>query len=166
MTNTDYHEVKFLESIKQSVEARLTGQGESEVVDGEPARRFSIGILNASKPSDRAQGSTLRRPESVGFYVRLDKNSSCEGFRCQINFSLYYRIRPKFEEQTLRGTSELADDEQVVPVPKYRRIDKAVTGSRPLSATACLITFLTLSQTSCGSSSASPPVANLIWYSS
>lgn len=129
MPNTEYNEVDVPESIRRSVEDRLTGLDEPEVLDGEPGRRFSVGILNANGSSDRAQGSTLRRPESVGFYVRLDRNSPCEEFRCQISFSLYYRIRPTLEEQARRMTSQLPENEEIAPIPKYRRIDKVVTGS-------------------------------------
>ncbi|MGM0686742.1 MAG: DEAD/DEAH box helicase [Promethearchaeati archaeon] len=122
------NEIQLLEFIKQSVEARLTGQDELEVVDGEPGRRFSVGILNANRPSERAQGTTLRRPESIGFYVRLKKDTSVE-FNCRISFSIYYRVRPTFLEQTRHMVGELPENDEIAPVPKYRRIDKVVDGS-------------------------------------
>ena len=121
-------EIKLIESIKQSIENRLTGQDEAEVVDAEPGRRFSVGILNANKGTDRVEGTTLRRPESIGFYVRLNKNIQGE-FECQISFSLYYRVRPSFNEQTRQMTGKLPENEEIAPVPKYRRIDKTINGS-------------------------------------
>jgi len=120
-------EIQLLEFIKQSVEARLTGQDEPEVVDGEPGRRFSVGILNANRPSERAQGTTLRRPESIGFYVRLNKNSGAE-FKCQVSFSIYYRVSPTFSEQTRQMAGNLPENDEIAPIPKYRRIDKVVDG--------------------------------------
>jgi hypothetical protein len=120
-------EIQLLEFIKQSVEARLTGQDEPEVVDGEPGRRFSVGILNANNPTDRAQGTTLRRPESIGFYIRISKGTNIK-FRCKINFSIYYRVRPTFKEQTRQMTGDLPENDEIAAVPKYRRIDKIVNG--------------------------------------
>jgi len=129
ITNNRQQEIQLLEGIKKSVEGRLTGQNESEVVDGEPGRRFSVGILNANKPSDRAQGTILRRPESIGFYVRLDKDKGISEFECQINLSLYYRIRATFEEQTRGMSGSLPDNEEIAPIPKYRRIDKTIVNT-------------------------------------
>lgn len=121
------NELRLLESIRQSIEDRLTGQDEPQVVDGEPGRRFSVGILNANR--DRAQGTTLRRPESLGFYVRLSRDLSNNIFKCRISFSLYYRVRPTLAEQTRHMTGELPESDEVAPVPKYRRIDKVINGS-------------------------------------
>jgi len=116
-----------LEDIIQSVKDRLTGQDEPEVIDGEPARRFSVGILNAQQTVDRAHGTTIRRPESMGLYVRL--YCADQEFVCQINLSFYYRIRPTFSEQTRQMMGKLPEDEVIAPIPKYRRIDKVITGS-------------------------------------
>lgn len=129
MANKRSDEVQLLETVIRSVECRLTGQDEPEVVDGEPARRFSVGILNANKVNDRAQGTILRRPESIGFYVRLKRASDIEDFRLQISFSLYYRVRPTLDEQTRHMSGALPENDEVAPVPKYRRIDKVVTSS-------------------------------------
>jgi hypothetical protein len=129
MANNRSDEVQLLETLTESVECRLTGQDEPEVVDGEPARRFSVGILNANKANERAQGSAPRRPESLGFYVRLKKASDTQEFHLQISFSLYYRVRPTLDEQTRHMSGELPESDEVAPVPKYRRIDKVVTGS-------------------------------------
>jgi len=123
MTNMS-DEMQILESVRQSIENRLTGQDEPEVVDGEPGRRFSVGILNAN--IDRAQGTTFRRPESIGFYVRLNHDLSSDIFNCSISFSLYYRVRPTFAEQTRHMTGDLPESNEVAPVPKYRRIDKVI----------------------------------------
>ncbi len=129
MANTRSDEVQLLGTLIKSVESRLTGQDEPVVVDGEPARRFSVGILNANKPNDRAQGSAPRRPESLGFFVRLKKARDAQEFNLQISFSLYYRIRPTLDEQTRHMSGELPENDEVAPIPKYRRIDRTLTSS-------------------------------------
>ena len=129
MANSRGDEVQLLGALIKSMECRLTGKDEPEVVDGEPARRFSVGILNANKPNERAQGSAPRRPESLGFYIRLKKPLDVEEFHLQISFSLYYRVRPTLNEQTRHMSGELPENDEVAPIPKYRRIDRTITGS-------------------------------------
>lgn len=128
-------EASLLISVKDAVECRLTGRDEPEVLDGEPARRFSVGILNASRKSDKADGSPVRRPESIGFYVRLDKEHLPAEFACRVGFSMYYRVRPTFVQQKSRMAGDIPDDEEIPVVPKYRRIDRIVEGTIRLPRT-------------------------------
>lgn len=128
MADSRSDEIQLLGNLIKSVECRLTGQDEPVVVDGEPARRFSVGILNANKPNDRAQGSAPRRPESLGFYVRLMKVPDVHKLEVQISFSLYYRVHPTLDEQTRHMSGELPENDEVAPIPKYRRIDKTISG--------------------------------------
>jgi len=128
MTNDAlYSETRLVETIRESVKARLTGSNEPEVLDSEPSRRFSVGVLNANSTDDRAAGAVLRRPDSLGFYVRL-RNDCGETFSIRIGFSIYYRVRPSFGEQTGQAVGSLPQDEEIAAIPKYRRIDKVVDG--------------------------------------
>lgn len=122
-------EVKLLSSIKASIEARLTGEDEPEVIDGEPGRRFSVAILNASPEAEKANGAIPRRPESVGFSVRLDRSRDCRNFKVGIRFSVYYRVRPTLSEQKGKMSGEIADQDEIPVVPKYRRLDQVVEGT-------------------------------------
>ncbi len=125
-------EVKLLSSVKASVEARLTGEDEPEVIDGEPGRRFSVAILNASREAEKANGAAPRRPVSVGFSVRLDRSRDCRKFNVGIKFSVYYRVRPTLSEQKGKMSGEIADEHEIPVVPKYRRLDRVVEGTLDL----------------------------------
>src|SRR5262245_37831994 len=125
MTRTATDDLALVSAIIDGVEARLTGSDEAVVLDAEPGRRFSAGVLNATRAKDRAQ--TNRRPDSTGFSARF-RRAAGEPIRVTISFSIYYRVRPTFEEQTSRGAGSVADDQIVVGVPKYRRLDRLVSG--------------------------------------
>src|SRR6266704_3477687 len=101
MSKTALDDLALVGAIIDRVEARLTGSDEPVVVDAEPGRRFSVGVLNATRAKDQSQAG--RRPDSTGFSVRV-RGGSGEQIRVTISFSIYYRIRPTFEEQTRRGT--------------------------------------------------------------
>ena len=126
MTDYKNNDYNLLKSIIDSVEAKLTGKDSQILIDEEPGRCFSVGILNANNDNDRVDGSPLRRPESMGFFIRFKKDIGLHEFKCKVNFSLYYRIRASFNEQLRDMAGKLPENEEIASIPKYRRIDKTI----------------------------------------
>lgn len=83
----------------------LSGQDSEFCFDQEPSRKYSIGIISPLTEDEekleeqKKQWIRKRRPDSLGFEARLKTNTDKIQLNISINFNLYYRCIPSYQEQ-------------------------------------------------------------------
>lgn len=116
--------------LREAISRALSGRETDVLLDHEPASRYCVGVLTPpplqADDQARAMRRARRKPDALGFSARVQPARASVSGTIALNFALYYRELPTYEEQ--RGVAESSDASGSERYrQKYRRVDVSIT---------------------------------------